>query len=102
MEGMMKLYFRIRLMQMIIPVITGFVGFILALMWTAAMSIWVGVPQATDRIAAEWERRILARGYSPIWNQGAYNMIRAIAFLTIVAGWILLAYATVFIVKVVF
>ncbi|MBE0649911.1 MAG: hypothetical protein IH595_03620 [Bacteroidales bacterium] len=71
-------------------------------MGTAIASLWVGVPQATNRIANEWIERAVAAGFPTIWDEKLYYTIRIVAFLTIVVGWVLLSFVTVWIVKWIF
>ena len=95
----MRLYFTIRLLQVVVPPVILLIHFIIDLMWIALVSLWVGVPQAIDRLADEWMQRAFARGSIPVWDQRVYNTIRVMAFLTIIAGWILLAHLVVLLVK---
>jgi hypothetical protein len=96
---MMRLYFTIRLLQLVVPPVILLIHFIIDLMGVALVSLWVGVPQAIDRLADEWIQRVIARGSIPVWDQHIYNTIRAMAFLTIVAGWVLLSHLVVLLVK---
>jgi len=98
----MGFYFTLRLLQMIIPWVLRSIGFTLKLMLTAISSLWVGVPQATHRIADEWIDRAVAAGFPTIWDRKLYYTIRIVAFITIVVGWVLLSFVTVWIVKLIF
>lgn len=99
---MMQLYFATRFLQMVIPWVFRSIGFTLNLMWTALSSLWVGVPQALNRIADEWIGRAIASGFPTIWDKKLYYTIKVMAFITIVVGWILLSFFTVWIVKWIF
>lgn len=98
----MFIYFTVRLLQWFIPWVVRSIGFTINLMWTAIASLWVGVPQATHRIADEWISRAVAAGFPTIWDRKLYYTIRIVAFLTIVVGWILSSFVTVWIVKWIF
>lgn len=102
MVRMMRLYFVLRLFQMVVPWVMRSIGFTINLMWSALASLYVGVPQATKRIADEWVNRAIASGFPTIWDRRLFYTIRILAFLTIVAGWILLSFLTVWIVRWIF
>ena len=95
---MMRLYFTIRLLQLVVPPFILLIHFIIDLMWVALVSLWVGVPQAIDRLAETWWQRASSIGFT-VWDPRIDKLIRVIAFLAILAGWLLLAHLTVFIMK---
>ena len=99
---MVRLYFFIRLMQTVVPWVVRAFVFTLNLMWTSIVSLWVGVPQATDSIANHWVDTAVAQGMDTIFDDRLYLIIRWMAFFTILAGWILTAHVTVWIWKLLF
>lgn len=98
----MGFYFTLRLLQLVVPWVMRSVGFTAMMMWTALSSFWVGVPQATHRIADEWAKKAFDAGIPTNLDRRLYYAIRVAAFLTIVLGWILLSFFTVWIVKRIF
>ncbi len=98
----MRLYFLIRLLQIVVPWVIKPIGGTINLMLGTIASLWVGVPQATHRIADEWIQRAVAAGFPTIWDSKLYYTIRIVAFITIVVGWVLLSFVTVWIVKWIF
>jgi len=66
---------------------------------TALAGFWIGVPAAVDKIANEWLDRAVLAGFPTQWDRYLYWVLRVLAFLTIVFGWIVLSFITVFIVK---
>lgn len=84
------------------PWIAGAVLFTIQLMSTAVISLWVGVPTAVRRIADEWLDRADAANFPGDMLPRLYYVICTLAFLTILAGWILVAYLTVFFTRLIF
>jgi hypothetical protein len=77
--------------------------FALSLMVIALASLWIGVPNATRLIAYGWLARTARIGVPIQWGEEyLYPVFRVAAFLTILAGWLLLAELTVFLVRLVF
>jgi hypothetical protein len=98
----MGLYFSLRLLQIVIPWMLLPFRLAFMLMWTALSSVWVGVPQATNRMADEWGRRAVAARFINVVDRSLYNFIKAVALLAIVFGWVLLSFFTVWLVKWIF
>lgn len=94
---MTSLFFRLS-----VPWIRGAFLFTLHLMATSVISLWVGVPTAISRIADEWLDRAFFAGFPTQWDRHLYYVIWTLSLLTIVAGWILLAHLTVFLVHLIF
>lgn len=65
-------------------------------------SFWVGIPNAVKEIADNWLDRAVHTGWPTQWDRQLYEILWGIAFLTIVAGWVVLAFTTVFIVRLIF
>jgi len=84
------------------PWVRGAILFTLSLMATSALSLWIGVPQAVSRITDDWLDRAIVAGFPTEHDRTLYYIIWVLALSTIVAGWILLAYLTVFIVRLIF
>ena len=84
------------------PWIAGALLFTLQLMATAVISLWVGVPTAVRRIADDWLDRAFFAGFPGDMMPQLYYVICTLAFLTILAGWILAAYLTVFFTRLIF
>jgi hypothetical protein len=98
----MGLYFALRLFQLVIPWMLRPFQWIFMLMMTSLSVIWVGVPQATNRMADDWAGRLVAVRFVNVVDRSLYNIIKAIAVVMIVLGWILLSFFTVWIVKWIF
>lgn len=68
------------------------------------MSLWVGVPQTTERIADHWLDRAHAdpeRDFLTVHAPRLHLTIRIVAILVIVLEWLSLAFATVYIVTLI-
>lgn len=99
---MMQMYFAIRFLQIVIPGIRNVVVGALKFLLRPMMTFWIGVPQATDSMANEWVREAVRLGAPVIWHRKLYYILRVIAFLTILAGWVVLSFITVWIVRIIF
>jgi len=88
----------------------GFVlPWLLRVAWTAVktmvlslVSIWRGIPGATQDIADEWLRNASVAGFPTEYDQWLYSGAQAIALIIIVIGWILWAFLTVFLINIIF
>ena len=78
------------------------VWFTMTLMSVAVVSIWVGVPTAIRRIANQWVDRAVAAGFPTAYDYILYYFVEVFAFFTIVAGWIVTAFVTVILVRMIF
>jgi hypothetical protein len=107
MAGIMRFSFRcIRWsligLRIIVPWILRAAWFTLRLAATALVSLWVGVPNATRRIADAWLGRATLAGFPTEYDTYLYHAVCFVAFLTIVLGWIVLAFLTVFLIRLLF
>ena len=76
--------------------------YVLLLVATAAGSLWAGVPYTINILATEWQVRAIKAGFPPKWERFLYYSFSIIAFLTIVAGWMILTFTAVFIMRSLF
>jgi hypothetical protein len=73
------------------------------LMAASIASLWVGVPNSVRRVASHWTERASSNPFFiTIYDDYLYKAICVVAFLTIVTGWICLAYVTVFVLGIIF
>lgn len=97
MGGLIAIFFQAA--RRILPLLLGVVVFVFKLMVTAAVSLIIGVPEATDRIAREQEMKAVESGRLPTAHaKKFYNLVRVIAVLVVIAGWICLSFTTVYLV----
>ena len=69
------------------------------LVGTAIASLWAGVPSAVRRIANHWLQEAIDAGFPTQYAPHLYYILCVVAFLEILAGWIISAYITVGIVN---
>lgn len=81
-----------------IPWVLRALFFMLLLVATSVGSLWVGVPYSVKVLADEWVKRAIKAGFPPAWERSLRYGVSALAFLTLVAGWTVLAFTAVFIV----
>lgn len=100
---MMRLYFAIRLFQIVVPAIRKAMVGAFKFLLTPMLTLWVGVPQGTDAIAREWVEKARQAGLPTYpWDRRLYYAIRVIAFFTILLGWVFMSFVTVWIVRLIF
>lgn len=101
MGGLIAIFFQAA--RRILPLLFGVMLFVFKLMVTAAVSLIIGVPEATDKIAREQEIKAVESGRLPSAHaKKFYNLVRVIAVLVVIAGWICLSFTTVYIITIVF
>ena len=88
-----------RSVRFLLPWILRILWATITLMGTAIASLWIGVPTATRRIAESWVDRAARRGFPTELDRTLYFMGRGVAFVTIVAGWIVTSYVTVWLIN---
>jgi hypothetical protein len=88
--------------QLAAPWVGGAILFTLNLMATSVISLWVGVPTSVRRIADEWLDRAFFAGFPGDKMPQLYYVICALAVVTIVAGWLLVAHITVWLSRLIF
>jgi hypothetical protein len=88
-------------LRYVVPIIFRTIVFTLQLAGTAFLAVASGVPQATKRIANHWLQRAVIAGVDAEFDTPLYYILVVVAFLTILAGWIIMSYATVWIVNLI-
>jgi hypothetical protein len=80
----------------------GVWGVLTATLWMVIMtvaSIGSGIPPAVRTIAEEWMQRAIRAGFPTIWERQLRFILRSLVILTMLFGWVVLSYTTVFIVE---
>lgn len=65
------------------------------------VSIGSGIPPAVRTISEEYLQRAIKAGFPTIWERQLRFMLRTLVILTMLFGWIVLSFMTVFIVRVI-
>src|SRR5688572_28547405 len=79
-------------------------GVLTATLWTVILtvaSIGSGIPPAVRTISEEWPKRAIDAGFPTVWERQLRFVLRSLVILTMLFGWIVLSYTTVFIVEVI-
>ena len=79
----------------------GIWGAIRATFWMVILtvaSIWSGIPSAITTISEEWLQAAIKAGFPTIWERQLRFVLRSLVVLTMLFGWVVLSYTTVFIV----
>lgn len=80
--------------RLVAPWVMRAMWFSLMLVLTAIASLWTGIPNAVETIGREWEERAYKSGIPTLYLPYVYHCARAVALLTILAGWVIFAYIT--------
>lgn len=80
------------------PWVWGVIRFTCLLVAVTMVSFWRGVPQNISLIASEWQVRANNGGFPMTWNRELYYVLWALAFVTVILGWVVLSYITVWLV----
>jgi hypothetical protein len=82
---------------------------ILKLCWAAVsftlMSLaafWSGIPTAANQIADYWLEEAIKAGWSTLYDRQLRAVLLVLAYAGLVGGWLLSAFMTVFIVRIIF
>lgn len=100
MGGLIRIF--VHAARRILPLLFWVALLIIKLMGMTAISLIVGIPEATDRFAREQEAKYVDNGRLP--NAHAhkfYVLVRVIAVLVVLAGWICLSFTTVYLVTLI-
>lgn len=80
----------------------GIRGVLTATLWTVILTVastWSGIPPAVRTISEEWLRRAIEAGFPTIWENRLRFILRSLVILTMLFGWIVMSFMTVFIVR---
>jgi len=69
---------------------------------TSVISIPIGLPTATERIADHWMRQAAFAGFPTLYDTYLFNVLRVVAYIVIVTGWIMLAITTMVVLRLMF
>ena len=68
----------------------------------AVIALWSGVPTALDRMANEWLDRATLHGWPTLYSAQLYHLFYWLALFIVLVGWILCAYTTIIILRLIF
>lgn len=85
-----------------IPWVLKALIFTFLLVATSVGSLWVGVHKTIRKIADEWLTRAIKAGLPPSWEGFIYSGSLVLAFLTVLAGWAVLAFTAAFMMRSLF
>ena len=89
--------------RLILPLLLGVIGFVVRLILTAVISLIVGIPEATDRIAREQQEVAIRSGRLPsIYARHFYWTVRVVAVIVVAIGWVCFSFTTVFLITLIF
>ncbi len=79
-------------------------AFVGTVTWLAVtfVTFWEKVPERSARIADVWLDRAHHANFPTIWDEWLYNVLWALAFATIVLGWVVLSFITVGLIALIF
>lgn len=68
----------------------------------SVISVFVGLPTYTQRIADHWLRQAVDAGFPSMFDTSLFQVLRVVAYLMIFFGWIMLASITVMVLRIIF
>ena len=84
-----------------VPWIVRAFGFTLKLIATTVVALWIRVPTMVRKIADDCLDTAVDAGFPTRYDRYLYYAVCVTALLTIIAGWIVLAYLTVWFIGVI-
>ena len=88
--------------RFVVPIIFRAIFFTLHLALTAFLAVVSGIPAATTRIANHWLLQFVLAGGDGEFDTPLYYVLKVVAFLTILAGWVVLSYITTWLISMIF
>lgn len=86
-----------------IPWVLRVAWFTLMFLMTSVVSIFIGLPEATDRIATTWFDEAMKTDFPMTrFGEELYILFRVVAYIVLILGWIILAAVTVFVLSIIF
>jgi hypothetical protein len=89
----------VSLVLLSIPFILKALVLVALLIGISIGSLWLGVTKTVKKIADEWVAKAFYAGVPPAWEKLVYTSAFVLAFLTIITGWLVVAFTTAFIVR---
>jgi hypothetical protein len=68
----------------------------------AVIALWSGVSTSLNRMANEWLDRAIRHGWPTLYSAQLYYTLYGLAFVMVLAGWILCSYTTMIILHLIF
>lgn len=90
------------ILRFVLPWIIRVVRTSLLVMSSSIISVFVGLPTSTDRIASYWSEQAFDVGFPTMYDHELYNILRGVAYIVIVLGWFMLAILALFSLKATF
>ena len=103
---MVQTYFFVKIVERIVKAIRFFVPpivkaflVLLSVIFTGVLTFWGGVPNRVKLLAEDWLEGAVSKGFPTVWAPQLYYILWGLAFITIVAAWVILAYTTTWLVN---
>lgn len=95
--------FVLRFVVKLTPWILKLVGNVLVIVLTTLQALFRGVLPQAEKMATYWTQEVIRNGDLPnIWAKQIYPVMYLFALLTMIVGWIITAYLTVWLVSLIF
>jgi hypothetical protein len=96
----MKLF--LFLVQMAAPWVLRLIWASLASTFFAMVAFWKDVPATANRLADYWLQKAIIAGWSTLHTSELRSVLLSCAYLSIIFGWVIMSFMTVYIVNVIF
>ncbi len=101
-DWLFALWISMRISVMVLPALWHVIWGALAFVGSTLLLFWSGTPQKVRAIATEWQKKAHDAGVPGTWDPTVYWVLYIAAFVTMIFGWIVCSYLTVWLVRLVF
>ena len=84
------------------PVLLRIVIAAALLMFTSLTALWVGFRPAVNTMAHEWTEALIRRLHDTRYTEQIYRFFQGVAWIVLAAGWVLVAWVTMWFVNLIF
>ena len=88
-----------KIIRLFIPPIVRAFMVLLSVILTGILTFWGGVPNRVKLLAEDWLEGAVSRGFPTVWAPQLYYIFWGLAFITIVAAWVILSAITLWLVN---
>lgn len=84
------------------PVVRALARLLWTMIFVSGASLWVGVEEAQERIAKEWEEQAIRWGWPNLEDSWLPTIVSTLALVVILVCWIITAEITVLLLRLIF
>jgi len=88
--------------RIVVPVVGRVIGGTLRLVVLSFVTLWSSVPAKVDEIAVFWAAQAINNGWPTAWDRELYFFFKVTAWVMFLIGYVLSAFLTIFIIRLIF